>query len=67
MKKGRVKFFNTKSLFGFIIDGQDLHEYYVHAKDLLEEVKEGDVVVFETKELKRGPVAIRVRKALPGE
>lgn len=67
MKKGRVRFFNTKSLFGFITGEQEARDYYVHAKDLLEEVKEGDVVVFETKELKRGPVAIRVRKALPGE
>ena len=66
MNKGRVKFFNTKSSFGFIA-GQDGREYYVHAKDLLEEVKEGDEVVYELKELKRGPAAIRVRKVQAGE
>ncbi len=62
MTEGTVKFFNLKSHFGFIIDAETGKEYYVHEKDLLETVKEGDVVQFETKLLKRGTVAIKVKK-----
>ena len=62
MRNGRVKFFNLKSKFGFITDIQEAKEYYVHAKDLAEEVKEGDLVEFEIVALKRGPVAVNVKK-----
>lgn len=62
MRNGRVKFFNAKSKFGFITDIQEGKEYYVHAKDIAEEVKEGDLVEFEIVTLKRGPAAVQVKK-----
>ena len=62
MHQGRIKFFNPKGKFGFITDLNDGKEYYVHAKDLLSTVQEGDTVEYELKILKRGPAAINVRK-----
>ncbi|MCX6310822.1 MAG: cold shock domain-containing protein [Bacteroidetes bacterium] len=62
MRKGRVKFYNEKSGFGFVTDLENGNEYYVQEKYLLEKVAEADEVVFEIKILKRGPVAINVRK-----
>jgi cold shock CspA family protein len=62
METGIVKFFNLKSHFGFIIDPKNGREYYVHEKDLIDKIQDGDEVKFETKELKRGTVAVKVSK-----
>jgi cold shock protein len=62
MRKGTVKFFNTEKKFGFIIDSDDKKEYYVHAKDLLEQVSQGDTVEYELQEFKRGLQAVGVKK-----
>jgi cold shock CspA family protein len=60
MKKGVVKFFNPSQKFGFITCPEDNQDYYVHAKDLLAPVKEGDLVVFELLSSKRGLKAVKV-------
>ena len=62
MKKGKVKFFNEAKKFGFISCTDDGNDYYVHAKDLLEPVREGDTVSFDVQEMKRGPQAVNVKK-----
>jgi cold shock protein len=62
MPFGKIKFFNEKSGFGFIIEKESGKEIYVHAKDLLSAVKEGDEVEFALAERKRGPVALGVKK-----
>ena len=62
MKKGKVKFFNEAKKFGFITCSEDGKEYYVHVKDLLEPIKEGDEVTFELILSKRGEQAVRVKK-----
>lgn len=62
MPLGKIKFFNEKSGFGFIIEKESGKEIYVHAKDLLSPVKEGDEVEFTRAERKRGTVALAVRK-----
>jgi CspA family cold shock protein len=60
MKKGVVKFFNRKSKFGFIRENESGQEFYVHIKDVIGPINEGDHVTFELKEEKRGPAAVNV-------
>lgn len=62
MPTGKVKFFNAKNKFGFITEQENGREYYVHIKDLIDPVMEGDEVIFDVEERKRGPVAVLVRK-----
>lgn len=60
MPKGKVKFFNESKGFGFITDesGKDI---FVHATGLIEDVREGDEVEFETKDGKKGLNAVNVQ------
>ncbi len=62
MKKGVVKFFNEQKKFGFISCAEDEKEYYVHIKDLLDPIKDGDAVTFELASSKRGEQAVKVKK-----
>lgn len=62
MRTGRVKFFNIKNKFGFIIDDETKKEFYVHAKETAEEIKEGDSVQFVLKPAKRGDECVQVKK-----
>lgn len=59
---GRVKFFNKKSKFGFIIVDDSNLEVHVRSSGLLEEVNEGDAVTFNLQDHHKGPRAIQVRK-----
>lgn len=63
MNKGTVKFFNTAKGFGFIKDEESKNEYFVHVTNLLEPIKENDVVTFELEEGKKGINAVRVKLA----
>jgi len=63
MPKGKVIFFNRKSNFGFIKNLEDDKNYYVHKKNLIDEVDLEDEVEFELKEAKRGQEAIKVKKS----
>jgi CspA family cold shock protein len=62
MKKGTVKFFNEEKGFGFIKEenGQDI---FVHATGLVDEIRENDVVNYETERGKKGMNAINVSLA----
>lgn len=62
MPTGKVKFFNERKGFGFIIDDETQHDVFVHATGLAEKVMENDLVSFEITEDKRGKKAIDVRK-----
>jgi CspA family cold shock protein len=66
MRTGTVKFFNIKNKFGFIIDDETKKEHYVHAKDLTEEIKEGDRVEYELRPAKRGDECAKVKKIAAG-
>jgi CspA family cold shock protein len=65
MIRGKVKWFDPKKGFGFIIrdDGQD--EIFVHCSAILfglsKELKAGDPVEFEVAAGTRGPKAVNVR------
>ena len=63
MKNGKVKFFNQSKGFGFIIDVDSQKEYFVHISGLVDKVKEGDDVLFDLKEGKKGLNAVNVKLA----
>ncbi|MEX0967717.1 MAG: cold shock domain-containing protein [Bacteroidia bacterium] len=63
MKNGTVKFFNSTKGYGFIKDDATDEEIFVHASGLIDEVKQGDQVTFETTEGRKGTNAINVRLA----
>ena len=62
MEKGKVKFFNDKRGFGFIISDSDKKEIFVHISNVEgETLKENDVVSYEIGESKKGPCAVNVK------
>jgi CspA family cold shock protein len=63
MNKGTVKFFNTAKGFGFIKDEESKNEYFVHVTNILEPIKENDVVTYELQEGKKGINAVKVKLA----
>ena len=62
MSTGKVKFFNERKGFGFIVDDSNQVEVFVHVSGLVEKVRENDEVSFEIAEDSRGKKAINVRK-----
>jgi cold shock protein len=62
MSTGKVKFFNERKGFGFIINDENHEEIFVHVSGLVDRVKENDQVSFEITEDKRGKKAINVKK-----
>ena len=63
MNKGTVKFFNEAKGFGFIIDSATNEAIFVHVTGLIDEIREGDTVTFETAVGKKGMNAVNVRRA----
>lgn len=63
MKNGTVKFFNQSKGFGFIAEEESGNEYFVHVSGLVEEIRDGDAVVFEVREGKKGLNAVNVKIA----
>ena len=62
MKKGKVKFFNESKGFGFINDNETKEDIFVHSSGLEQNVFEGDEVVFDVMNGKKGINAINVRR-----
>ena len=60
-ERGRVKWFKEQKGFGFIEidDGKDI---FVHKSQVEEELKPGDVVEFQTKDSRKGLIAVQVKK-----
>jgi cold shock CspA family protein len=61
VRKGVVTFFNDSKGFGFIRDLTSNQSVFVHANNLLEPIKENNVVVFEIGKGPKGPSALRVK------
>lgn len=62
LRKGFVTFFNESKGFGFIKDAETQESVFVHVNNLLEEIKEGNVVNYEVEMGHKGPTAVQVRK-----
>lgn len=64
MNKGTVKWFNKSKGYGFIVqeDGKDI---FFHRSDLdrslYNAIKDGDAVMYEVGEGRKGPKAVNVR------
>lgn len=63
MFKGTVKFFNETKGYGFILEEDSKQEIFVHVTGLIDKVRNGDTVVFETKKGKKGMSAVSVKLA----
>jgi cold shock CspA family protein len=61
-RTGKVTFFNTAKGFGFIKDRVSQESVFVHANNLSFEIKENDLVTFETEMGQKGPVAINIKR-----
>jgi len=61
VRKGVVSFFNESKGFGFIRDMETKQSVFVHANNLLEPVKENNVVNFEIGKGPKGPTALKVK------
>ncbi|MBK8967079.1 MAG: cold shock domain-containing protein [Lewinellaceae bacterium] len=62
MNKGTVKFFNKSKGYGFIVDESTNQEFFVHVTGLLDNIRDGDTVTFETKRDTRGTTAVNVKR-----
>lgn len=65
IRKGIVSFFNISKGYGFIKDSETRESVFVHANNLLEEIKEGNVVSYEVEMGQKGPTAIQVKLFKP--
>ncbi|MFN3996266.1 MULTISPECIES: cold-shock protein [Algoriphagus] len=63
MNTGTVKFFNETKGFGFIVDNASGEEIFVHVSGLVDTIREGDKVTFDTERGKKGMNAINVKVA----
>lgn len=63
MYKGTVKFFNETKGFGFIVDSASGQEIFVHVSGLIDQIREGDIVTYETARGKKGMNAVNVQRA----
>ncbi len=63
MHTGTVKFFNETKGFGFIIDSSTGEDIFVHVSGLIDSIREGDTVTFETQRGKKGMNAVNVKLA----
>ncbi len=63
MHSGTVKFFNDTKGFGFIVDSSTSEEIFVHVSGLIDDIREGDSVTFDTQRGKKGMNAVNVKLA----
>ncbi|MFO8054839.1 MAG: cold shock domain-containing protein [Bacteroidales bacterium] len=60
-KTGVVEFYNDSKGYGFIREDQTKFSIFVHATNLLEEIAEGNKVIFEKAKGDKGPIALNVK------
>jgi len=63
MPTGKVKFYNEKKGFGFVIDDETQKDIFVHASGLIDKIDENDVVTYDIVDDERGKKAINVKRS----
>lgn len=63
MFNGTVKFFNETKGFGFVVENSTKEEIFVHVTGLIDNIREGDRVTFNTERGKKGMNAVDVKIA----
>ena len=61
IRKGTVTFFNDSKGYGFIKDSKTQESIFVHINNILEPIKEGNLVNFEVEMGQKGPTAVQVK------
>jgi len=61
IRKGVITFFNESKGYGFIRDLESNQSIFVHANNLLEPVKENNIVIYEIGKGPKGPSAMKVK------
>jgi cold shock CspA family protein len=61
IRKGVVSFFNDSKGYGFIKDSETKNDVFVHINNTLEDIREGNAVIFEVEQGMKGPTAVRVK------
>tara|TARA_B100001115_G_C15846884_1_gene427283 strand:- start:5577 stop:6020 length:444 start_codon:yes stop_codon:yes gene_type:complete len=61
LRKGTVTFYNESKGYGFIKDKKTGQSVFMHVNQLKEDVKEGNLVSFETMKGPKGPSAVNVQ------
>lgn len=61
MNNGTVKFFNESKGFGFITPENGGRDVFVHVNGLIDEIREGDKVSYDTEEGRKGLNAVKVQ------
>jgi cold shock CspA family protein len=61
IRKGTVTFFNDSKGYGFIKDMETKEGIFVHINNVIDEIKEGNLVSFEVEMGHKGPTAMKVR------
>lgn len=61
IRKGIVSFFNDSKGYGFIKDMETKESVFVHINNVIDEIKEGNVVSFEVEMGQKGPTAVKVK------
>ncbi len=61
VRRGTVTYFNDSKGFGFITDQQTKESIFLHVNNMLEEIREGNLVSYEVEKGQKGPVAVQVK------
>lgn len=61
-RKGTVDYFDSSKGFGFIKEIDSNEKYFFHISNLIDEVKEGNLVTYELEKGPKGMNAVRVKK-----
>ncbi|MFT7333800.1 MAG: cold shock CspA family protein [Sphingobacteriales bacterium] len=62
IKKGKIDFFNDAKGYGFIKEQDTNEKYFVHINGMIDDLGEGDKVIFELERGMKGMNAVRVKK-----
>jgi cold shock CspA family protein len=60
-RKGTVTFFNDSKGYGFIKDSETQESVFVHINNVIDEIKDNNIVNFEVEMGPKGPTAVKVK------